>query len=283
MIITCPKCSAKYEIPSDIALTEGKKLQCSACQYVFNFQPERFQKTDKNKQTLTPPKDAVLSFVEKQEEIVISSKENSDQPKAVLPEAFLPVSQQPQKGESKSLWLLICCVVLICMILFGWFYRDLLMMDTVSSEQIFSLQRSAPVKKKAIKIQQPEKKELPPSLDIPLAVDLDEKTSGNLSFPTIIQEEKQAYEELSVQSVRFRKTTENAILIEGILKNLSSESIALPERVYAMAYGADGKLLFEKEIYLPAGVLAPGMEQAFFGTYTPMIGGVQWVDVVLTK
>ena len=90
---------------------------------------------------------------------------------------------------------------------------------------------------------------------------------------------------LSVQSVRFRKApTGGAVLIEGVLKNASSKILTVPEKIYARAYGKEGKMLFEKEIYLPSGDLYPEMEQAFFGTYTSMKEEeIQWVDVVLEK
>ena len=87
----------------------------------------------------------------------------------------------------------------------------------------------------------------------------------------------------TVQSVRFRQTPTGAVLIEGVLKNTSSVTIPIPEKVYALAYGENGALLFKKEIYLPAGFLSPDMEQSFFGTYPSVERGVQWVEVVVEK
>ena len=60
MLITCPKCSARYEIPSEINLKPGKKVQCSACQCVFEFHPEEIKEHEKS--ILLPPEDAVLSI-----------------------------------------------------------------------------------------------------------------------------------------------------------------------------------------------------------------------------
>ena len=84
--------------------------------------------------------------------------------------------------------------------------------------------------------------------------------------------------------MHFRKTpTGEALLIEGVLKNTTLETIPVPEKIYALAYDTKGALAFTKEIYLSAGVLYPDMEQPFYGTYTPVKEEIQWVDVVLEK
>ena len=85
----------------------------------------------------------------------------------------------------------------------------------------------------------------------------------------------------SIQSVRFevKKLSEPTITIEGVLKNDSSEEMALPEKVRALAYDAQGNVLFEKDIYLTDRTLAPGESRPFFGSYAPAPSRVQWVDV----
>ena len=40
MFVICPKCAAKYQIPAEITLKNGQKVQCSACQHVFHFEKE---------------------------------------------------------------------------------------------------------------------------------------------------------------------------------------------------------------------------------------------------
>ena len=41
MFVICPKCAAKYQIPAEISLKEGQKVQCSACQHVFHFEKKQ--------------------------------------------------------------------------------------------------------------------------------------------------------------------------------------------------------------------------------------------------
>ena len=75
MFITCPKCSAKYKIPSEINFNEGKKLQCSACQNIFKFSLKDSKQDEPNKESLIPPEYADLTITEQTEQIMIREKE----------------------------------------------------------------------------------------------------------------------------------------------------------------------------------------------------------------
>ncbi len=266
MIITCPKCSARYQIPPEINLKKGKKMQCSACQNLFEFQPTEAEEVSE-KIELIPPKDAVLSVHSKTEKLTIKKiKAPADHPN--LPEVFLPV--QPERKSHHFTLLILSLLLLFVLACLGWIHRDFLMPDfsfSAPSNRFYpnshhSLQKKYPIQKKTVSF----------SDDIPLIFDED------------VKELPSANEAFSIQSVRFRKSpTEDALLIEGVLKNVSSESLLVPPQVYAFGYGADGKVLFEKEIHLSSGILHPGMEQAFFGTYLSKTQEVKWVDVVLEK
>ena len=288
MIIVCPKCSVKYQVPAEIKLSAGKKMQCSACQHVFEFQPDLSEKP--SKEALLPPEDAVLSVSQKT--IFVQEKTSfPETKKAVLPEAFQPISAPPSDSASKTLSYVgsfFCICILIVLILVGWFYRDFFLMDAENfnwnrSEIHSSVKR--PYRKKHPKIPSLKKEK-------PLTQTVSEKAIVS-DIPVMMEDEvpldePQLQSQLlpTIQSVRFRIASSSAgdsVLIEGALKNTSDQTLPLPEKVYAMAYGTDGTILFEKEIYLPNAVINPGEEQSFFGTYAPAMKGIQWVDVVLEK
>ena len=269
MIITCPKCSAKYKIPAEISLKQAQKMQCSACQNIFKFQGE-VPDVAPEKMPLIPPKDAVLSVHSKMEKVVIHQREKKKgaSDAAILPEVFLPIQVKEKKSSLPIFGIVFCSLLLIVLALIGWNYRDLLLSNTPSD---ISYSRPLARRKHATFKRKERPAPVVYSDDIPL---FEEETKTHLSTE----------ENFSVQSVRFRKTpTGDALLIEGALKNVSAESMVLPEKIYALGYGADGKVLFEKEIHLASGILYPNMEQSFFGTYPLKGEEVQWVEVVLEK
>ena len=286
MLVTCPKCSARYEVPPEISLKTGQKVQCSACEYVFELAPVAEETAPSV--NLLPPEDAVLSINAKTEEIIVHTHEPEPEPvldqkqAAPLPEAFQPVRVQQAKKSFPFGVALLYFVILICLVGIGWLWRDLLIMNRPFEASFMPARPMMPP------VQEPKKQgrmpirleEHPPVVTHPHPVPPIEPLQQQPEAP---MPEVNTPVLPTVQSVRFRKTPTNAVLIEGSLKNTSSETVAVPEKVYALAYGEDGTLLFEKEIHLPAGVLYPDMEQAFFGTYASEEKGVQWVDVVLTK
>ena len=289
MLITCPKCSAKYQIPSEIRLVEGKKVQCSACQHIFEFSPSVSKEDFTKEKRLLVPEDAVLSIVSKTKEITLQkitpSELNSSGELVSLPEVFVPIQEQAPPQQPPYFWIILCSLLLLGLTFIGWLYRDSLWMDVYKIPPLVR-EKMIPVKtSKRREVIHPYSKavEKPVVITPDIPLDLDEIPEQKEDGAVAVLPQGSA-SALSIQSVRFRKTTTNgAILIEGILKNTSPEPVVLPEKIYALAYGTDGTILFEKEIYLSAGVLPSGAEQAFFGTHTPLVEGVQWIDVVLEK
>ncbi len=280
MLITCPKCSAKYQIPSEIKLSNGKKVQCSACQHIFMFHQKQEVSPSKIA-SLVPPDDAVLSVQTRTEKITLKTPEISPaNEKPVLPEAFRPVQIQKTSSIIPYFWILLCSILLICFMVMVWLYRDLLLnrsllMPPVSTIDYMHQKKSVLVSPKV------------PKKVVPKVVENEQIVVSQVQeLPAVTEEIHpiQTQQMPSVQSVRFRKTpTGDAILIEGTLKNKTQEVVSVPEKIYALAYNTKGALAFEKEIYLPSGVLYPDMEQPFFGTYVPVEEEIQWVDVVLKK
>ena len=285
MFITCPKCSAQYKIPSEIKLSDGKKVQCSACNHIFEFHPESEGKNEKI--SLLPPEDAVLSMTSRTEKITVRTvdTEKSSIPSTpiTLPEAFQPVQRQQNTQNPPYFWIVLCGVLLVGLAFIGWMYRDYLLMDNYQIQPNV-LSKTRPIrhqrKQKAAPIQSKSPVVTP---DIPLSLE-EEDIMASTTIPDEPAPIPTAQSALSIQSVRFRKTpTGDAVLIEGVLKNITSETLPVPEKIYALGYDTSGSLAFEKEIYLPSGILYPDMEQPFFGTYTPATKEIQWVDVILQK
>ena len=292
MLITCPKCSVRYKIPSEIKLTEGKKVQCSACGHIFEFHPKSEEKSEKI--SLLPPEDAVLSMTSRTEKVSIRTVEPEKtfvpDTSPTLPEAFQPIQRQKSTQNTPYFWIVLCSILLIGFAYVGWIYRDSLLSDIYTTRPAYSnkthLMKHSPKKRTRPVHQPPSVKPEFVMPDIPLEIENEPVSSETplASSSNDLNEAAVPSANLSVQSVRFRKTpTGDAVLIEGILKNTTSEAFPVPEKIYAVGYDVTGSAAFEKEIYLPKGTLYPDMEQPFFGTYAPVAEEIQWVDVVLQK
>lgn len=259
MLITCPKCSAKYEIPSEVHLTAGKKLKCSNCQYVFTLREE-----------MVEPEEKEVIHSSSVEEQVPMVKQDSAEVETVfsddavfkddVPQPFVPVDTKENRSPKAVgvLGLIISITLLVLVCVFGFLYRDLLfdyryapvvsVKNTLTADK---LQKMPLQKKEEKRIERYE-----------------ESKPHVVSLPEI-------------QSVHFEKRSDPVptIRIEGILKNKTMKTLTLPEKVRAVAYNVQGDILFEKEIYLTDLVLPAGEERSFFGSYQPAPENVQWVDV----
>ena len=120
MLIICPKCSAKYQVPEGIRLENGQKLKCSACDFVFLKGEEAPLVLDKEVKQSTesvqelPPKAFSTP-------LYTSSTLNAT-PADSLPEAFKPVESVPKHG---GLWLIpVYILIILILCIAGWMFRD---------------------------------------------------------------------------------------------------------------------------------------------------------------
>ena len=179
-----------------------------------------------------------------------------------------------------------CLLILVILAVLGWMYRDLLQID-VSTPMVSRVKESnvkfvPPISHK--KMPQKQESFLNDENTIPLIFEEESEKLNEMNLFESSEQKEEKTSDFSIQSVHFRTSEDKkTVLIEGILKNISNRGIKLPEKIYALGYGADGTIVFEKEIYLPGNFLNPQMEQAFFGTYGPIREEIQWVDVVLKR
>ncbi|MBQ7412766.1 MAG: zinc-ribbon domain-containing protein [Alphaproteobacteria bacterium] len=120
MLIICPKCSAKYQVPEGIRLENGQKLKCSACDFVFLKGEEAPLVLDKAVQqpTESSPEVPPKAF---STPLYTSSTLNTA-PADSLPEAFKPVESAPKHG---GLWLIpVYILIILVLCVAGWMFRD---------------------------------------------------------------------------------------------------------------------------------------------------------------
>ena len=269
MLITCPKCFSKYQIPEEVRLTVGRKVKCSYCQHVFTLSEQELSASVPNEPTT--PSEKVLSDSQEVSPVEIEEhKVFEDQPvfQDDVPQPFVPVTtSEVENKKTVGVWVAVLSLFLLLILLgAGIYYRDALF-DAFSPQVVLPKQS---VKKVDIRPEieriSPKKSTLPVSKNI--LVPYVERTPYIVMLPQI-------------QSVRFEKRLDPVptIRIEGVLKNITSEQMQLPAKVRAIAYNAEGAILFEKEIYLTDLILPAGEEKPFFGSYQPAPDGVQWVDV----
>ncbi|MBQ3695392.1 MAG: zinc-ribbon domain-containing protein [Alphaproteobacteria bacterium] len=265
MLITCPKCSVKYQIPDEVRLSEGKKLKCSNCMHVFTFSTETEPAVDQPVVSEEPQEKAVENEPNPAEDKVFS-----DGPvfQDEVPQAFVPVesTEKEPKHPIGMFGAVLSFCILVVLLVFGFLYRDVLLDKVVS---IPNTGRSNFVKEALKPEIQRENTVVPELKEHP--VPREEYVVENPEIVVLPQ----------ISSVRFEKRLDPipTIRIEGVLKNMSSVTIKLPEKVRAIAYDQEGAVLFEKDIFLTDLVLPAGEERLFFGSYQPAPDGVQWVDV----
>ncbi len=266
MLITCPKCSAEYQIPDEVHLTVGRKLKCSQCQTVFALNEENQFNSEKNKADFSS--EGVASSSGQTVVTCDEKKVFEDQPvfQDDVPQPFMPVaSVEPESKNSVASWMAVISLLLLLGLLgVAVFYRDLLF-DTFSPKLTMPVSQTAKVVNESGTKPQESVSDHKDKTPMTSYV---EETPETILLPQI-------------QSVRFEKRLDPTpvIRIEGVLKNGTSSLMKLPPKVRAIAYNAEGAILFEKEIYLTDSILMAGEERPFFGSYQPAPDGVQWVDV----
>lgn len=278
MFVICPKCAAKYQIPAEIALKEGQKVQCSACQHVFHF--EKKQTIEENESVFDVPQipnDPIL----KETEVVIKTEKVITQ--TTLPEVFHPLKPMVQKKSQSWILTLILAFILLILIVVFWQYRDSLNSDIdktdIQTNRIY--EQKEEVQRRS---QTPENKTISANLtetDIPVFAaesELEEKNQETKQFDVSSP--------FSFSSIQFRYQTSpegKQLLIEGKIHNDTDVSQILPGVVYAKAYDQHGRILFQKEIYFSKELMAPFAQKSFYSTYIPAPDGIQWMEVSCEK
>ena len=266
MLITCPKCSVQYKIPEGVYVPAGKKMKCSNCQHVFTLN-ENVEEQNKVEEVLDSPQQIDIDPVVEEEgapEAVFAEDEVFKAEE--VPQPFVPVTPAvTEEKKSVGVWAaLISMLILIVLIGAGVLYKDVLFGQWLNIAPALAPQN---------KIQRPNE-----NVDSKPVAPVAEKVNTVRAYT---EETPQIVLLPQIQSVRFeqRQDVDLEIRIEGVLKNQTNQPMRLPEKVRAIAYDAQGKVMFEKEIYLTDKVLSAGDELSFFGTYQPAPEGVQWVDV----
>ena len=261
MLITCPKCSAQYQIPEGVRIPNGKKMKCSNCQHVFVLpeesvidDSEEMLEKEPQQVDIDPVVDEVTSEPVFAEDDVFMAEE--------VPQPFKPVepvATQEKKGVG-ILWALLSLVAFVVLIGAGILYRDMFFKENTSVKQM----------------------QVKPEMEIVMpSPELKQAEYKRHQVDKYVEESPQFVALPQIQSVRFekRQDIDLEIRIEGVLNNTTDQEMVLPEKVRAFAYDTQGNVLFEKEIYLTDKVLPAGKTLAFFGTYQPAPEGVQWIDV----
>ena len=278
MFVICPKCAAKYQIPAEIALKDGQKVQCSACQHIFHF--EKKQTIEENESFFDVPQvpnDPIL----KETEVVIKTEKVITQ--TTLPEVFHPLKPMEQKKSQSWTLTLILAVILLFLIVVFWLYRDSLNSD-INKSDIQTNRIYEPKEEVQTTIKTPESEKTSIDLsetEIPVFVTETEKEEKNQEIP-----QSDVSSPFSFSSIQFRYQTSpegKQLLIEGKIHNDTNVSQMLPEVVYAKAYDQHGKILFQKEIYFSKELISPFSQKSFYSTYIPAPAGIQWMEVSCEK
>ncbi len=284
MFVICPKCSAKYQIPAEITLKNGQKVQCSACKHIFQFEKkEQLEQNESFSDTLKVPQDAILSETEtiiERQKIEIETK---------LPEVFHPL--KPMETQKKHSWFLtlLLAILLVVLIVFFCLYRENLFFQTkknqVQTNRISD--RNLPIRfeqnmiKLSDSVVEDTQKVEPIQNEIPLFYDNDtNKDSVGL------KQNNARTSPFSFSSVHFRyqiTPQEKQLLIEGKIHNDTDISQIMPRVIYAKAYDQKGNVLFQKEIYFSKELILPYGEKSFYSTYVPAPDGIQWMEVSCEK
>ena len=181
--------------------------------------------------------------------------------KKEFPEVFKPLDSVSPQSPGILLWSIVCLIFLIICVFGVWVYRDMLKVNyvvpTYTNHTLPRVNGYQNIKTEEV------------IDDIPL---FDEDMKETLASPV------SRCENFRFHSVRFRHEAAD-LLIDGIIHNNTNSYQPMPISVYAVAYDDLGKILFQKEIFLPKENIQPYGQKAFFGTYSPAPDGVQWIEV----
>jgi len=290
MFVTCPKCFSKYQIPAEIYLPTGKQVKCSHCQHIFALANENVEQSTvpvETVQVVEPVMPEPSNNFEEQrvvnidpEPVVFADEQPTFQQEesSGVPEAFAPpeesaVLPEPEQRRGFRIHNLIIAILILmaaaAFVFIGWSHPEFLSMDWLRDSQQEAVEPVGQVVDQntsvdSFKPQQTneEQRQVIPAVE----------QNIDSSAPQVLPE---------IHSVRFelRSGVEATVRIEGVLKNSTAKDILLPKTVHAVAYNTDGKVLFEKDIYLSDKVLPAGEERNFFGSYSPVQGSIQWVEV----
>jgi len=287
MFVTCPKCSAKYQIPDEVRLMVGKKLKCSNCQHLFVYAPVEVEKNIVEEAHAVPESvveniDPVIPVVE--EDSVFAAESVVENTPSDIPTTFTPIETDEgdfppvvKHGYGRVFGILILFALIATLVVLGILYRDVLI-----SGMNFPFSKEEPVvipeNTKSVSV---ESAVVSAPVADPAVISKPMDEIKPVVVQTYVEQNPQVIPLPEVQSVRFevRMAPEPTVYIEGIVKNDTATNVPLPEKVRAVAYDAQGTILFEKEIYLTDRILPAGESRSFFGSYAPAPEKIQWVDV----
>ena len=131
MFITCPKCSARYEIPAEVHLSAGKKMKCSNCQHVFALEVE--QPAEPVVEVREEPGVINIDPVPAEDD-VFATEETIEPQETEMPPAFEPVAADPDTFEPVSrhsgahiVMVLLLFILIGLLVVAGVLYRDVLL------------------------------------------------------------------------------------------------------------------------------------------------------------
>ena len=237
MLIKCPNCSVRYEIPEEIGLVEGRKLKCSECKHVFVYTQSVVDSVDAQPSI----QDQVISLPEG-DEPVLDHQENvqtaevflpepaQDTPQDALAETFTPVASEENMPEKQGYRLPLiawigCFVCLFALACAGFYYADFISADyllgmnnshqtamDIARRDIAAARRDKikRIKNRAITDEQAvqnqdEGEELPASLNVPV---VEEDVSA------LINEAKETVKEVTVPEVVEKAPVDKSVEIK---------------------------------------------------------------------
>jgi hypothetical protein len=290
MFIICPKCNAKYKIPAEITLSDGQKLKCSACQFIFSKgeekplilekaireeekQPDNLPKIEK----ITVPNneigpipviecDAFSKPLYTQEDIPEFSQNS-------VPDAFQPTSPQKKKNY---LWLIPVYILLLIILCYaGWMGRDLL------KPQFSKMLPSVPVQDTQSLPQTENKvtlKTKSTSMDETISIPLFSEQTDILKLAT---------ENLEIEKIKYEINSNPAenqeeLLIEGQIVNRTPNIQQIPELI-VLVYDDMKKELMRKKIHLTTDKIEPNTEIPFYTGITPAPLNVKDISVIFAN